>query len=327
MQAIVYSEFGSPDVLRLEEIDQPIPKDREVLVRVRAAAANPLDWHFIRGEPAAMRLMGKPNGRTPGVDLAGQVEQVGAKVTEFRVGDEVFGSGRGAFAEYACASVDTIARKPKALTYEQAAAIPVAACSALLALRDHGRLRPGQSVLINGAAGGVGTFAVQIAKALGGNVTGVCSTRNVDLVRSIGAERVIDYTAEDFAANGRQYDLVLHIAGNRSLKDHRRALTPDGTLVLVGGGVGRDWGDSATLDMLATLAFVIGRGVFSGFLRQRIRMFVARYRPSDLTFVANLCEAGKVTPVIDRSYPLADAAEAIRHVEGGHARGKVIVIT
>jgi NADPH:quinone reductase-like Zn-dependent oxidoreductase len=328
MQAIVYSEFGSPDVLQLEEIDTPVPKAREVLVKVRAASANPLDWHFIRGEPYAMRLMGRPNGRIPGVDLAGQIEQVGASVTEFRVGDEVFGSGRGAFAEYACASVDNVAGKPRALTYEQAAAIPVAACTALLAVRDHGRLRPRQSVLVNGAAGGVGTFAVQIAKALGGDVTGVCSTSNVDFIRSIGADHVIDYTAEDFARNGRQYDLVLHVAGNRSLTDHRRALTPDGTLVLVGGGVGRDWGDgNATLRMLGTLAFVIGRGVFSRLLRQRIRMFVGTIRQRDLTFLAELCEAGKVTPVVDRSYPLADAAEAIRYLEAGHARGKVIVVT
>jgi NADPH:quinone reductase-like Zn-dependent oxidoreductase len=182
-------------------------------------------------------------------------------------------------------------------------------------------------VLVDGAAGGIGTFAVQIAKALGANVTGVCSTRNLDLVRSIGADRVIDYTAEDFARNGRQYDLVLHVAGNRSLQDHRRALTPDGTLVLVGGGVGRDTGDNPTLATLGTLAFVVGRGLFSRFLRQRIRMFVAKTRASDLAYLAELCEAGKLTPVIDRSYPLADAAEAIRHVEAGHARGKVIVIT
>jgi len=327
MQAIVYSEFGSPDVLHLEEIDKPVPKDREVLVRVRAAAANPLDWHFIRGEPSVMRLMGKPKGRTPGVDLAGQVEQIGASVTEFRVGDEVFGSGRGTFAEYACASVDTVAQKPSSLSYEQAAAIPVAGATALLAVRDHGGLRPGQAVLIDGAAGGIGTFAVQIAKALGGTVTGVCSTSNVDLVRAIGADAVIDYTAEDFAATGRQYDLVLHVAGNRSLQDHRRALTPDGTLVLVGGGIGRDTGGNQTLNTLRTLALVVGRGILSRFLRQRIRMFVTKYRQSDLIFLAELCEAGKVRPVIDRSYPLADAAEAVRHLEAGHARGKVIVIT
>lgn len=325
MKAIVYSEFGPPDVLQLAEIDQPTPKAGEVLVKVRAASANPLDWHFIRGEPYAMRLMGKPKRRIPGVDFAGQIESLGANVTQFRAGDEVFGTGRGAFAEYACANAGNVALKPKALTYEQAAAIPVAACTALMAVRDHGKLRPGQSVLVNGAAGGVGTFAVQIAKALGGNVTGVCSTSNLDLVRSIGADHVIDYTDEDFA-RGRQYDVVLHVAGNRSLADHRRALTPDGTLVLVGGGVGRDWGESPTLDMLGTLAFVIGRGIFSRFLHQRIRMFVGKIRHSDLAFLAELSEAGKLRPVIDRSYPLVEAGEAIRHVETGHARGKVVVV-
>jgi NADPH:quinone reductase-like Zn-dependent oxidoreductase len=323
----VYSEFGPPDVLKLAEIAKPLPKPKEVLVRVRAASANPLDWHFIRGEPRAMRLMGKPNGRIPGADFAGQIETVGTDVTQFRAGDEVFGGCSGAFAEYACASTDNIARKPTALSFEQAAAIPVAGCTALMAVRDKGGLRTGQSVLVNGAAGGVGTFAVQIAKALGANVTGVCSARNRDLVRSIGADHVIDYAAEDFATQGRQYDLVLHVAGNRSLKDHRRVLTPDGTLVLVGGGVGRDMGGrSQTLDTLGVLALVIGRGIFSRLLRQHIRMFVARMRPSDLAYLGELCETGKVTPVIERSYPLADAAEAIRNVEAGHVRGKVLVV-
>jgi NADPH:quinone reductase-like Zn-dependent oxidoreductase len=327
MKAIVYSEFGPPDVLKLADIAKPTPKPREVLVRVRAASANPLDWHFIRGEPRAMRLMGKPNGRIPGADFAGQIEAVGAEVTQFRAGDEVFGGCNGAFAEYACASVDNIAPKPKALSFEQAAAIPVAGCTALMAVRDKGGLRPGQSVLVNGAAGGVGTFAVQIAKALGANVTGVCSTRSLDLVRSIGADRVIDYTTEDFAAGGRQYDLVLHVAGNRSLKDHLRALTPDGTLVLVGGGIGRDMGGrSQTLDTLGVLALVMGRGIVSRFLRQRIRMFVAKMRPSDLTYLGELCDTGKVTPVIERSYALAEAAEAIRNLEAGHVRGKVLVV-
>ena len=326
MQAIVYSRFGPPDVLRLAEIDKPVPKEREVLVSVRAASANPLDWHFIRGEPPLMRLMGKPKDRTPGADFAGIVEAVGTNVTEFRAGDEVFGGCRGAFAEYACGNVDNIAPKPKALTFEQAAAIPVAGCAALTAVRDKGKLRPGQSVLIDGAAGGIGTFAVQIAKALGANVTGVCSTRNLDLVRSIGADDIIDYTAEDFASSGRRYDLVLHVAGNRSLKDHRRALTPDGTLVLVGGGVGRDTGGSPTLNTLGTLAVVIGRGIFARFLRQRIHMFVGKMPASDLAYLAELCETGQLTPVVERSYPLAEAAEAIRYLETGHARGKVIVV-
>jgi NADPH:quinone reductase-like Zn-dependent oxidoreductase len=326
MQAIVYSEFGPPDVLRLAEIDKPVPQKRDVLVKVRAASANPLDWHFIRGEPRVMRLMGKPKNRIPGADFAGVVEAVGANVTEFRVGDEVFGGCRGAFAEYACGNADNMARKPKVLTFEQAAAVPVAGCTTLTAVRDKGQLRQAQSVLVDGAAGGVGTFAVQIAKALGAHVTGVCSTRNLALVRSIGADDVIDYTAEDFASSGRQYDLVLHVAGNRSLNDHRRALTPTGTLVLVGGGIGRDTGGNQTLNTLRTLAVVMGRGIVSRFLRQRIHMFVAKVPASDLAYLAELCETGHLTPVIERSYPLAEAAEAIRHVEAGHARGKILVI-
>jgi NADPH:quinone reductase-like Zn-dependent oxidoreductase len=328
MKAIVYSEFGPPAaVLKVAEVDKPSPKAKEVLVRVRAASANPLDWHFIRGEPRVMRLMGKPHNRTPGADFSGQVEAVGADVSHFRVGDEVFGGGNGTFAEYACANVENVARKPATLTHEQAAAIPVAASTALLAVRDKGGLKPGQSVLVNGAAGGVGTFAVQIAKALGANVTGVCSARNLDLVRSIGADQVIDYTTEDFAASGRQYDLVLHVAGNRSLKDHRRALKPDGTLVLVGGGTGRDMGGgSQTLDTLRAMALVMSRGIFARFLRQRIRMFVAKIRPDDLALIADLCASRKITPVIDRAFPLSEAAEAVRCVEGGHPRGKVLVL-
>lgn len=329
MKAIVYSRFGAPpDVLQLAEIARPAPEKNEVLVNVRAASANPLDWHFIRGEPRVMRLQGRPNNRIPGADFAGTIEAVGANVTQFRVGDEVFGGCRGAFAEYVCANSDEIALKPQALTFEQAAAIPVAACTALIAVRDKGQLRPAQSVLVNGAAGGIGTFAVQIAKALGADVTGVCSTRNVELVRSIGAERVIDYTTEDFAASGRRYDLVLHIAGNRTLKDHRRALTPDGTLVLVGAGVGRDMGGgSQTLSTLGALTTIAARSLVSRLLRQHIRMFVAKVRASDLAYLAELCQAGKIKPVIDRTLPLADAAEAIRIIEAGHARGKVIVVT
>jgi NADPH:quinone reductase-like Zn-dependent oxidoreductase len=326
MKAIVYSEFGPPDVLRLADVDRPIPKANEVLVEVHAASVNPLDWHFIRGEPSVMRLQGTPNNRIPGADFAGQIVATGANVTRFRPGDEVFGGCRGAFAEYACASVDTIAPKPAALSFAQAAAIPVAGCAALTAVRDKGRVGPGQSVLINGAAGGIGTFAVQIAKALEANVTGVCSTRNLELVRSIGADHVIDYTVEDFAANGRQYDVVLHVAGNRSLAEHRRALARDGTLVLVGGGVGRDTGGSQTLNTLRTLAIVIVRGIMSPFLRQRIRMFVGRITASDLAHLAELCEAGKISPIVGDTYPLTDAASAIRDLEAGHARGKLIVV-
>ena len=325
MKAIVHSEFGPPDVLALAELAKPTPNASEVLVRVRAAAANPLDWHFIRGEPGIMRWMGRPKNRIPGADFAGEIESVGTSVTEFRAGDQVFGTAHGTFAEYVCASAENIARKPSALTHEQAAAIPVAGCTALIALRDKGSLRPGQAVLINGAAGGIGTFAVQIAKALGANVTGVCSTRNLELVRSLGADHVIDYTAEDFASGARQYDLVLHVAGNRSLNDHRRAVAPDGTLVLVGGGIGRDTGGNQTLNTLRTLALVTARSLFARFLRQRIRMFVAKANRSDLELLAQLCETGKVRPVVGHSYPLAQAAEAVRCIEAGHPRGKVIV--
>jgi NADPH:quinone reductase-like Zn-dependent oxidoreductase len=326
MKAIVYSEFGPPaNVLKLAEIDKPAAKASDVLVKVRAAATNPLDWHFIRGEPGVMRLMGRPSNRIPGADFAGEIESVGPSVTEFRAGDEVFGTANGTFSEYVCARAENIARKPSALTHEQAAAIPVAGCTALIALRDKGNLRPAQTVLINGASGGIGTFAVQIAKALGANVTGVCSTRNLELVRSLGADHVIDYSAEDFASGARHYDVVLHVAGNRSLEDHRRALAPDGTLVLVGGGIGRDTGGNQTLSTLRTLALVTARSLFARLLSQRIRMFVAKARRSDLELIAQLCEAGKVRPVIGHSYPLAQAAEAVRCVEDGHARGKVVV--
>jgi NADPH:quinone reductase-like Zn-dependent oxidoreductase len=326
VKAIVYSEFGPPDVLALADRDRPTPKPNEVLVRVRAAAANPLDWHFIRGEPPVMRLMGKPRQRVPGVDFSGDVEAVGANITQLRVGDEVFGMGSGTFAEYACASSQTIARKPSALTHEHAAAIPVAGTTALIALRDKGELRAGQHVLIVGAAGGVGTFAVQIAKALGAHVTGVCSTRNVELVRSLGADDVIDHTADDFADGRRHYDLVLHVAGNRSLADHRRALTTEGTLVLVGSGIGRDTGGSQTLATLRALTLVAVRSPFGRLLRQRIRMFVAKARPSDLSYLANLCDGGKVRPYVERTYRLEETAAAMRHIEGGHARGKLVIV-
>jgi NADPH:quinone reductase-like Zn-dependent oxidoreductase len=326
VKAIIYSEFGPPDVLALADLDRPTPKPTEVLVKIRAAAANPLDWHFIRGEPPVMRLMGKPRKRVPGVDFSGQVEAVGANVTQFRAGDDVFGMGTGTFAEYARASSKTIARKPSALTHEQAAALPVAGTTALIALRDKGELRAGQRVLVVGAAGGVGMFAVQIAKALGAHVTGVCSTRNLELVRSLGADEVIDHTADDFADGRRQYDVVLHVAGNRSLSAHRRALTREGTLVLVGGGIGRDTGGSQTLATLRALALVTARRPFARLLRQRIRMFVAKARPSDLAYLAELCESGKVTPYVERAYRLEETAEAIRHIEGGHARGKLVVV-
>jgi NADPH:quinone reductase-like Zn-dependent oxidoreductase len=323
MRAIVYNEYGPPDVLGLAEVAKPTPKEHEILVKVRAASVNPLDWHFIRGEPSIMRLFGKPKGRIPGADVAGVVEAVGPNVTQFRAGDEVFGACRnGSFAEYVCGTEDRFAPKPAALSFEGAAAIPVAGCTALQALRDHGCVQGAQSVLINGAAGGVGTFAVQLAKALGANVTGVCSRRNVELVRSIGAARVIDYTVDDFTRQAQRYDLILGVAGNATVPDMRRALAPSGHLVVVGGGVGRDPNSGVTVP--AMLALMI-TSLVSRLRRQRISMYVAKIRRDDLEFIAELAATGKLTPVIDRSYSLADAAEAVRYLEAGHARGKVIV--
>src|SRR5687768_12202436 len=286
MQAIVHDGYGPPEDLELREIETPRVGDKDVLVRVHAASVNPLDWHLMRGEPSFIRLMGglgTPKGRIPGADVAGRVEEVGAKVTRFRVGDEVFGTARGAFAQKVCGRENNLALKPSRLSHEQAAAIPIAGCTALQGLRDHGRLRPGQSVLVNGAAGGVGTFAVQIAKTLGAEVTGVCSTRNVDLVRAIGADHVIDYTAEDFTASGRRYDLILNVAGNRTVADVRRALASVGSLVVVGGGVGRESTDNG---MLGVLALMLKGLVLSPFVRQRVFMFVARIRRDDLLYVA-----------------------------------------
>ena len=296
-----------------------------MLVRVRAASVNPADWHLLRGEPYLVRLvfgLRRPRKIVPGIDAAGLVEEVGAAVTEFRAGDEVFGGPGGAFAEYCRGGEKDFARKPAGLTFEQAAAVPIAGCTALQGLRDQGKLEPGQTVLVNGAAGGVGTFAVQIAKALGGDVTGVCSTRSVELVRSIGADHVLDYTVEDFARSGRRYDLILHVAGNRSLPDLRRALAPRGTLVLVGGGVGRDAGSGGLLGPMAQSLRAV---VLSPFVGQRLRMVAAKVRKEDLVALAELIEAGKVTPVVDRSYPLSEVPQALEYLEAGHARGKVVV--
>jgi NADPH:quinone reductase-like Zn-dependent oxidoreductase len=325
MKAIVHDGYGPPEDLQLREIDKPRIDGNGVLIRVRAASVNPYDWRVMRGEPRALRkLVRTPsNGRIPGADVAGQVEAVGASVKHFRPGDKVFGTCRGAFAEYAGGGEKTFAPKPSALTDEQAASIPIAGCTALQALRDHGRLQPGERVLINGAAGGVGTFAVQIARALGAHVTGVCSTRNVDLVRSLGADHVIDYTAEDFVASGQQYDLIVQINGNRTVKDMQRALAPKGRLVAAGGGVGRDDDGGDGLGTVFTL--MIKGQLLSRFIRPRTSAFMARIRRDDLQFIARLVERGTLSPVIDRRYSLAEVPEAIRHLETGHARGKVIV--
>jgi 2-desacetyl-2-hydroxyethyl bacteriochlorophyllide A dehydrogenase len=311
MKAIVYTQYGSPDVLRLIEVATPAPKDNEVLIRVRAAAVNPLDWHLMRGEPRIARLVFgpiKPRDTRPGRDVAGEVVEVGKNVTHFKPGDAVFGVCRGAFAEYACALESRLVTKPDNVTFEQAAAVPVAALTALQGLRDRGRIRNGHKVLINGAAGGVGSFAVQIAESFGADVTGVCSTGNVDRVRAIGAHHVIDYTREDFTRSGQRYDVVFDAVGNRSLADCRRAMTSNGALVLAG----------ASDEILRAI-------VLSWFSRQRLRPFLARVRKDDLLTLRELLATGAIVPVIDRTYPLSDVPAAVRYSEEGHARGKLVI--
>ena len=318
MKAIVQYKYGSPDVLELKEIDKPVVKDDDVLVRVHAAAVNIGDWHLMRGVPYVVRMLVgllKPKNSVPGMDIAGKVEAVGKNVKQLQPGDEVFGWCTGAFAEYACAGEDHFVPKPANLTFEQASAVGVSASTALQLLRDQGKVQPGQKVLINGASGGVGTFAVQIAKSFGAEVTGVCSTRNMDMVRSIGADQVIDYTQEDFAQSGQRYDLILDVFGNRSLSDCRRALTPQGTYVLVGGSIGRWFGLARSIKVL----------LLSPFVRQRLRTFISTNNKEDLVVLKELIEAGKVTPVIDRTYPLSETPEAIGYVGEGHARGKVVI--
>jgi NADPH:quinone reductase-like Zn-dependent oxidoreductase len=316
MKAIVYDRYGPPDVLALREVEQPAVKDDQVLVRVHATSVNPADWHIMTGTPYLARLsagLRRPKVQIPGIDLAGRVEAVGGKVTRFRPGDEVFGTGASTFAEYAGAPEDGLAPKPANLTFEQAAAVPVAGITALQGLRDKGRLQPGQKVLIIGASGGVGTFAVQLAKALGAEVTAVCSTRNVELVRALGADHVIDYTQEDFTQGGPRYDLILDNAGNHSLSKLRRALAPTGRLIPNSGSAG--------------LGTFITAFVSSPFLRQQGRPYLSVPKLKDLTFLKELIEAGKVTPAIDRTYPLSDAADAFRYLGNGHARGKVVITT
>ncbi len=319
IKAIVQDRYGSPDVLRLKDLDKPKPERNEVLVRVRAAAVNIGNWHVLRGIPYAMRPavgLFKPKHEIPGLDLAGQVEAVGAGVTQFQPGDEVFGWCNGAFAEYACAEENNLLAKPSNLTLEQAAAVGDSALTALNAVRDQGKVRPGQGVVINGASGGVGTFAVQIAKSFGADVTGVCSAKNVEMVRSIGANRVIDYTKEDFAQADRRYDVMLDLVGNRSLSDCMGALSRQGTYVLVGvSDVGRWFGLARQIKALS----------LSPFVRQGVRVFIVRHNRADLAVLKELVEAGKVTPVIDRRYPLRDVPEALRYQGEGHSRGKIVI--
>jgi NADPH:quinone reductase-like Zn-dependent oxidoreductase len=319
MKAIVQTRYGSPDVLQLTDVDKPVVKDDEVLVRVHAAAVNIGDWHLLRGVPYVMRLVAglrRPRREIPGLDIAGQVEAVGRNVRQFRPGDEVFGWCKGAFAECACAAESDLLPKPANLTSEQSAAVGDSAFTALAAVRDQGKVQPGDKVLINGASGGVGTFAVQIAKSFGANVTGVCSTRNLDTVRSLGADEVIDYTREDFAQTGQRYDVMLDLVGTRSLSDCRRALTPRGTYVVVGvKDMGRWLGLGRQVKAL----------LLSPFVRQRMRVFVVRHSREDLVVLKELVEAGKIAPVIDRRFALSDVPDALRYQGEGHARGKIVI--
>ena len=322
MKAIAQDRYGPPDVLELRDVAKPAPGDNEVLVRVHAAAVNALDWHYMRGDPYLARLsMGlrRPKVTMRGKDFAGRVEALGPGVDRFRVGDEVFGEADGAFAEYVSAPDDAVDPKPANLTFEQAAAVPLAGSTALMGLRDAAHVQPGQRVLINGASGGVGTFAVQIGKSLGAEVIGVCSARNADLVRSIGADHVIDYASEDFSRNGQQYDVVFDLVGNRSLSDCRRALTPEGTLVLSGGGV------SEGGSFIGPLALFAKSMVLSRFVHQRLLQLTEQPNRENLAALRELVESGAVTPVIDRTYPLSDVPEAIRYLEVEHARAKVVI--
>jgi NADPH:quinone reductase-like Zn-dependent oxidoreductase len=325
MKAIVYRNFGSPDVLECLDIEKPTPADGEVLIKVRAASVNPLDWKMMKGGPFILRLLlglGKPKMKRPGVDVAGEVEAVGKNVTQLKPGDKVFGTCTGAFAEYAVSKSasglkSALVIKPDNLTYEQAASAPVAALTALQGLRDKARIQPGDKVLVNGAAGGVGTFAVQIAKSFGAIVTGVCSTRNVDMVRSIGADQVIDYTQQDFTKSGQCYDIVLDCVGNHAFSEWTRVLNPKG--IFVGVGAPPD------VPLSRLLVGLIGALVRSMFVSQKIAIFIARVNQQDLTAVSELMAAGKVTPVIDKRYRLSEAREAFQYMETGHARGKVTI--
>jgi NADPH:quinone reductase-like Zn-dependent oxidoreductase len=321
MRAIVYTEYGPPDVLNLDEVRKPTPGDDEVLVKVHAASANAADWHVMRADPFLVRVMGfgvlKPKNGRLGADLAGRVEAVGRDVTQFQPGDEVFGdlSGRGfgAYAEYVCAAEDALASKPANVSFEEAAAVPLAAVTALQGLRYKGQVQPGQKVLINGASGGVGTFAVQIARSFGAEVTGVCSTAKLDMVISLGADHVIDYTKEDSTKNGRQYDRILAANGYHPISDYRRALSPNGTYVMTGGS-GAQMLQAMTLGPIMSLTGSKKLGYVS--MKQNKR---------DLVFVKDLLEGGEITPIIDRTYPLSEVPEAIRYLEEGHARGKIVI--
>ncbi|MCP4569912.1 MAG: NAD(P)-dependent alcohol dehydrogenase [FCB group bacterium] len=320
MRAIVNEKYGSPDVLQLKEIEKPVPRDDEVLIKIHAASVNAYDWHMLRADPFLVRLMGggllRPKNKILGVDIAGRIEEVGRNAQQFQPGDEVFGDtsgcGGGGFAEYVCTRENAVAMKPAGMSFEEAAAVPLAAVTALQGLRDKGQIESGQNVLINGASGGVGTFAVQIAKSFGAVVTGVCSTRNLDMVRSIGADYVIDYTQEDFTKSEQRYDLILAVNGYHSIFDYKRALTLQGIYVMAGGSYAQMF--QVTLGPLISMTG-----------SRKMCSFVAQPNQKDLVFMTELLEAGKVVPVIDRHYPLGEVADAIRYLEDVHARGKVII--
>ena len=321
MKAIVYTEYGPPDVLHLKDVEKPAPKDNEILVKVHAASVNAYDWHLLTADIFLVRLMGgglnKPKNTRLGADIAGRVEAVGGNVKQFQPGDEVFGDiaglGGGSFAEYVSVPESALALKPANLSFEQAAAVPMAAVTALQGLRDEGQIQPGQKVLINGASGGVGTFAVQIAKSFGAEVTAVCSTRNLDMARSLGADHVIDYTEEDFTQNGQLYDLILAVNGYHPISAYKRALTPEGIYVMAGGSMAQIF----QAMLLGPLMSITGDKKMGG--------VSAKPSQKDLIFLKELLETGKIVPVIDRRYPLSETAEALRYLGEGHARGKVII--
>ncbi|HXI24823.1 MAG TPA: NAD(P)-dependent alcohol dehydrogenase [Pyrinomonadaceae bacterium] len=323
MKAIVYHSYGSADVLKLEEIQQPIPKDDQVLIKVRAAALNPLDWRMMKGVPLPFRIMMKMATPTAeravgvGRDVAGVIQTVGKSVTQFKVGDEVFGTCEAAAAEYACAKETGLVKKPAEITFEQAASIPVAGLTALQGLRDKGKVQAGQRVLVNGAAGGVGTFAVQVAKSLGAEVTGVCSGANVEMVLSIGADKVIDYTQEDFTKGTERYDVILECVGNKPFSECRPVLKPEGRYIIVGGG--------HDITMIGIMASALKTVAQSSVSRQKAVMFIARSNQQDLTFLGELIATGKVRPVIDRTCKLDETPDAVAYLERGHARGKVVI--
>ena len=321
MKAIVYDRYGPPDVLKCEELEKPASTDDQVLIQVRASSVNPYDWHFIRGRPAPIRLflgLSAPKSRRLGADVAGVVESVGRNVTAFKAGDAVFGTARGAFAEYVCASQSSLALKPENLTWAQAASAPIAGITALQGLRDKGKVRSGQRVLINGAAGGVGTFAVQIAKSLGAGVTAVCSTRNIELVRSIGADDVVDYTRENFTQQSQHYDVLFDLVGNKPLPECLRVLEPNGIYIGCGGG----GPDQPSIHFLGSMLHSL---VLRPFTTRKMPGLLAKVNTSDLNFLAGLMQSGKVTPALDRSYALRETADAVRYVEQLHARGKVVL--